>query len=226
MTADELATLYSVEPPEPDYTRIARALALVKDEHLDLHAEMSMGIGLAQKYGGIGTVCRALGISETAARTVGFVGLARISISGVRYEPAEDGPLAVVIPVADSPWIEDTEVYDLLAFLKDCPNHCWSRLGNARCLGRWHLQDAVSNAVWPIRGDNQAPVIAYPSPLAWLRGNCNGFCCLHEDWLGFETAGVPSIQPAGADVAFGRQLKRLLRQQARLPKIVIQKVAA
>ena len=227
MTADELATLYSVEPPpEPYYTRIARALALVKDENLDLHAEMSMAVSLAKKYGGIGTVCRALGVSETAARTVGFVGLSRISISGVRFEPAEDGPLAVVIPVADSPWSEDTEVHDLLAFLKDCPNRCWSRLGSARCLGRWHLQDAVSWIGWSSLGSSREPVIAYRSPLEWLQGDCNGFCCLNDDWLAFETVGIPSIQPANGDVEFGRKLKRLIHEQARLAKIVIPKAAA
>ena len=195
-------------------------------DHLDLGSEMSMAIGGAKKYGGIGTVCRALDVSETAAGTVGFIGLSRISISGVRYEPAEDGHLALVIPVADSPWSGDPEVYDLLAFLKDLPNRCWSRLGNARCLGRWHLQDAAWNATHPVRGEGQEPVIAYPSPIAWLRGDCSGFCCLHEDWLAFEVTGVPSIQPANGDIEFGRKLKRLLRQQARLPRIVVPKKVA
>ena len=187
----------------------------------ELHAEMLMAINDTKAFGGIGTVCRALGISEEAAKAVGFVGLSRISISDVRYEPAEDGPLAVVIPVADAPWSEERVVYDLLAFLKDVPSRCWSRLGNARCLGRWHLRDAAWNAAHPIRGDE--PVIAYPTPLDWLRGDCAGFCCLHEDWLGYELIGVPSIQPANADVECGRQLKRLILEQARLPRVVIPK---
>ena len=192
----------------------------------DLHDEMSIAISAASAYGGIGTVCRALGVSEGAARTVGFVGLSRISITGTFYEPAEDGPLAAVIPVADAPWSEEPEVYDLLAFLKDVPNRCWSRLGNARTLGCWHLRDAAFKAVWPIRGDNRDPVIAYRTPLEWLRGECNGFCCLHEDWLAFETAGVPSIQPANGDVEHGRKLKRLIYEPEHLPRIVIPKAAA
>ena len=216
---------YSIEPPEPNYGKVAPVLASVKDDHLDLHAEMSMAISATNKYGGIGTVARALGVSETAVRTIGFLSLSRISISGVRYEPAEDGSLALVIPVADSPWSAEPEAYDLLAFLKDLPFRCWSRLGNARCLGQWHLREAVSKAVWPIRGDNQEPVIAYQTPLEWLRDDCSGFCCLHEDWLAFETAGVPSIQPAKGDVEFGRKLKRLIYAPAHLPKILIPKVA-
>ena len=225
-TAEDTEFLYEDDPQEPDYTRIARALALVKDEHLDLHAEMSMAVRFAKKYGGIGTVCQALGVSETAARTVGFVGLSRISISGTRYEPSEGGSLAVVIPVTDSPWSEEPEVYDLLAFLKDVPNRCWSRLGNARTLGRWHLREAVSNTVWPIRGDNRGPVIAYRAPIEWLRGGCAGFCCLHEDWLAYETVGVPSIQPADGDVEFGRHLKRLIYEPSHLPKILVPKKVA
>ena len=216
----------SPESLEPDYKNIYRVLANVKDEHLDLHAEMSMAITATKAFGGVGTVCQALGVSEAAAQTVGFLGLSRISISDVRYESSEGGPLAVIIPVADSPWSEDPEVYDLLAFMKDVPNRCWSRLGNARCLGRWHILDAVSWAPWSIQGDNREPVIAHRTPLEWLQGDCNGFCCLNDDWLAFETVSIPSIQPANGDVDFGRKLKRLLRQQARLPKIVIPKVAA
>lgn len=192
----------------------------------DLHAEMSMAISATNKYGGIGTVARALGVSETAVRTIGFLGLSRISISDVRYEPAEDGPLAIVLPVTDTPWEQEPVAYDLLAFLRDVPTRCWSRLGNARTLGRWHLDDAAFKTAWPIRGDNQDPVIAFPSPLEWLRGDCAGFCCLHEDWLAFETVGVPSIQPANGDVEFGRRLKRLIYEPAHLPRIVVRKKAA
>ena len=228
--SEEWEALFAEDSPEslePNYHKVARVLASVKDDHLDLHAEMSMAISAAKAYGGIGTVCQALGVSEaTARKTVGFLGLARISISDVRYEPAEDGPLSIIIPVADSPWSEEPEVHDLLAFLKDVPNRCWSRLGNARCLGRWHLRDAVSWAPWSIQGDNREPVIAFPSPIEWLRGNCSGFCCLHEDWLAYETVGVQAIQPANGDVEFGRELKRLLREQARLPRILVPKKVA
>ena len=71
----------------------------------------------------------------------------------------------------------------LLAFLKDDPTRCWSRIGNARCLGRWHLRDAVSEAVWPIRGDNQDPVIAFPSPIEWLRGSVDGRRPAHSTFI-------------------------------------------
>lgn len=226
---EEWEALFAEDSPEslePNYHKVARVLASVKDEHLDLHAEMSMAISATKAFGGIGTVCQALGVSEAAARTVGFVGISRISISGVRYEPAEDGPLALVIPVADFPWSEETEVYDLLAFLKDVPQRCWSRLGNARTLGRWHLRDAAWEAAHPVRADRQEPVIAFPSPIAWLRADCNGFCCLNTDWLGYETAGVPLIQPADADLDFGRELKRHIHEAARLPGVVIPKPAA
>ena len=79
------------------------------------------------------------------------------------------------------------------------------------------------NAAHPIRGDRREPVLAYRTPLEWLQGDCNGFCLLDEDWLLAETTGVPSIQPVNGDVAFGRKLKNLVLQQARLPKIVIPK---
>ncbi|MCH8112489.1 MAG: hypothetical protein IH905_11140 [Proteobacteria bacterium] len=195
-------------------------------DRVDLSAEMSMAIRLAKKYGGIGSVCQALDVSETAARTVGFVGLSRISISGVHYEPSEDGPLAVVIPVTDGPWDEEPAVYDLLAFLLDVPNRCWSRLGNARTLGRWHLRDSAWKAAWPIRDDSQDPVIAYRTPLEWLQNGCRGFCCLNEDWLAYEVTGVSSIQPADGDVEFGRHLKRLIYEPSHLPKILIPRAAA
>ena len=80
--------------------------------------------------------------------------------------------------------------------------------------------------MWPIRGDNQAPVVAYRTPLEWLRGECNGFCCLHEDRLAIETVGVLSIQPANGELEFGRKLKRLIYEPAHLPRILIPTAAA
>lgn len=223
-TAEETEAIYaeySVEPPESDYAEIARVLANGKDERLDLHSEMSMAVSLAKKYGGIGTVCRALGVSEAAAKTVGFVGLSRISISNTRYEPSEDGPLAAIIPIADAPWGEDPEVYDLLAVRLDHPSQFYVRSGYARCLGVWNAHDVAGRTtLWPSPGEVHPSLPLFPDPLSWLRANCQGTCVLNSVWLSYTLVNIRAC------IAISKHHRKVLQKQlwwAGAPKVFLRR---
>ena len=185
---------------------------------VDLIDEMSATVELAKQFGGIGTVGRSLGISEVAVRVVGFLGLTRISASGDCYEPSEDGPLAAVFPVADGPWDEVPEVYDLLAVRLNNSERFWTRLGNARVLGRWNISHATLLATWPIPGDSTAPLKVFKTPLGWLQSGCDGACLIDTSWAAYELSMVPRIEPQ--DWGHGQELHRSIYTPAHLPRIV------
>lgn len=82
--------------------------------------------------------------------------------------------LAIWSPAAPSIYraVEDPEIIDLIAIRVDDPGRWWYRIGDpGLILGEDRYLAAV---------DRYMPVKVFDSPLAWLRGNCEGTCFLDD----------------------------------------------
>lgn len=135
---------------------------------VDLHAESRLA---RQNWtrNHDGHLARA-GISTKAAFGAGGLGVQRVSTTGRLFQPSPEGFPAIIIAIRDIGLAPDT--LDLLAVRIDAPDRWWARLGEAGLiLGEDHYLAAVSE------GEG---VRVFDSPVAWLRGGCNG-CVFLDD---------------------------------------------
>ena len=176
--------------------------------------------------GGIGALARCHQIPIATTFAVGFIGLERIRPCGRMYEPAEDGLLALVVPVSDvwpiSSFEGEPTVYDLVAFDPRNPNQWWLRTGYAAALNAVAL-DISSRTIWA--SDADPPLRLFRNPLSWLRNECNGVVILDRKRTRTLLASVPRILPE--DDVHAHELHGLLHvDPPDLPKIVLRRTAA
>lgn len=85
------------------------------------------------------------------------------------YEPAEDGPAALICPIGehygDPSW---PAIDDLVAFFPDQPGRWWLRRGDGVLLGQDHVEDV----------SGRSPVRLVSTPLQWLRADGEAACVL------------------------------------------------
>ncbi len=111
----------------------------------------------------------------------GMPGLATIGAFADRFEFAEDGLTAVIVPCYDTiPGILDANperhvdhLVDLMAVDVDHPERYWRQRGEAVVLGTAYLEIADQE------GD---PVPVFKTPLSWLRSAGAGIVVLDWDW--------------------------------------------
>ena len=112
----------------------------------------------------------------------GMPGLATIRpIRDGRFEFAEDGLTAVVIPAYDTipgnldanPERHVEHLVDLVAVDLDQPDRYWRRRSEALVLGSAYLE---------IAGQEGEPITVFRSPMSWLRSGGDGICILDWDW--------------------------------------------
>ncbi len=138
----------------------------------------------------------------------GMPGIASIKdTNDGRFEFAEDGLTAVIIPVYDTiPGMLDTNaerhvehLVDLVAVDVDQPDRCWRRLGRALILGTAYLE---------IAGQEGEPVPVFRNPLTWLRSGGAGVVVLDWDWVPDLLLGFDLI---AEDLDLGDRLEDALR---------------
>ncbi len=112
------------------------------------------------------------GVSFEAICRTGYVGVERIATTGRLYMPAPDGfpvlIMAIWSPAPPSIYcaVEDPEIVDLIALRTDDRGRWWYRLGEpGLILGEDYYLDAI---------DYDMPLKVFESPVAWLRGDCDG----------------------------------------------------
>ncbi len=112
------------------------------------------------------------GITFQAILRAGDLGVERINASGRLYMPSPTGFPALILaiwsPAPPSIYcaVDDPEILDLIALRTDDPGRWWYREGaQDLILGEDHYLDAITA---------QVPLKVFESPLAWLRGGCNG----------------------------------------------------
>ncbi len=112
----------------------------------------------------------------------GMPGLATIRpIRDGRFEFAEDGLTAVIIPAYDTiPGNLDANaerhvehLVDLVAVDADQVDRCWRRRGEALVLGSAYLD---------IAGQEGEPVMVFKNPMNWIRSGGAGIVVLDWDW--------------------------------------------
>lgn len=134
-----------------------------------------------------------------------------------RFEFAEDGLTAVIIPTYDTiPGLVGAhaerhvdELRDLVAVDVDRPDRFWRRRGEALVLGNAYLE---------IAGETRAPVPVFKNPMTWLRAAGAGVVVLDWAWARGLLLGRELI---AEDVALGERLETTLR-----PEIWIMETAA
>ncbi len=118
------------------------------------------------------------GISFEAMLRAGDLGVERIATTGRIYTPHPGGFPAIIMaiwsPAPPSIYcsVEGPEILDLLALRLDKPETWWRRIGEpGPILGEDLYLDAI---------DRDMPLRVFESPVAWLRGGCNG-CVVLDD---------------------------------------------
>ncbi len=118
------------------------------------------------------------GITFQAMLSAGDLGVERIATTGRLYTPSPAGFPAIILavwsPAPPSIYcaVEDPEILDLIAFRTDDPGRWWYRFSEpGLILGKDRYLDAIAEA---------APLKVFESPVAWLRGDCDG-CVLLDD---------------------------------------------
>ena len=137
----------------------------------------------------------------------GMPGLATVAESGHRFQFAEGGAPAIIIPCYDTipgnldanPAAHVEHLVDLVGIDVDHPDRFWRRRGKALVLGNAYLE---------IAGQEGEPVPVFRNPLTWLRSGGAGIVILDWDcaWdllLGFELIAE--------DVELGNRLETVLR---------------
>ena len=133
-----------------------------------------------------------------------------------RFEFAEDGLTAVVIPAYDTiPGNLDANaerhvehLVDLVAVDLDHPDRYWRRLGEALLLGVAYLEIASYEG---------EPVPVFKTPLSWLQGG-GGVCILDWDWA---RDLLLDLELVAEDVELGERLDAALK-----PNIWVRRAAA
>ena len=140
----------------------------------------------------------------------GMPGLAHIRpVRDGRFEFAEDGLTAVIIPCYDTiPGMLDANperhvdhLIDMIAVDLEHPDRFWRRRGEALVLGAAYLE---------IAGQEDEPVPVFRNPLTWLRSGGTGVVVVDWAWapellLGFELIAE--------DLALGERLESALRPE-------------
>ncbi len=118
------------------------------------------------------------GITFQAMLRAGDLGVERIDASGRLYMPSPTGFPAVILaiwsPAPPSIYcaVEDPKTLDLIALRTDDPGRWWYRMGEpVLILGEDRYLDAF---------DRDMPLRVFESPVAWLRGDCNGSVFLDD----------------------------------------------
>ena len=139
---------------------------------------------------------------------VGMPGIASIKpINDGRFEFAEDGLTAVVIPAYDTiPGNLDANaerhaehLLDLVAVDLDHPGRFWRRRGVALVLGAAYLEIARQEG---------EPVPVFKNQMSWLQGGGDGVCILDWDWARDLLLDHELI---AEDLALGEQLATALK---------------
>ncbi len=118
------------------------------------------------------------GITFEAMLRAVDLGVERIAATGRLYTSHPNGFPAVILavwapapPSIYSP-VENPAILDLLALRLDKPSTWWHRIGEpGLVLGEDHYLDATETA---------APLKVFDSPIAWLKGNCDGAVFLDD----------------------------------------------
>ena len=138
----------------------------------------------------------------------GMPGLGTIKpIRDGRFEFAEDGLTAVIIPCYDCiPGMLDAnaerhveELRDLVAVDVDRPDRFWRRRGKALVLG---------NAFLEIAGQDYEPVPVFKNPLSWLKSGGAGIAIL--DW-DYARDLLLDHELIAEDLELGNRLEAVLR---------------
>jgi hypothetical protein len=147
------------------------------------------------------------------------VGLQRIEPDGNLYQPADHGPLALVLPVYSGPTpsfmtpAEDSELVDIVAFQISRPKRWWRRTGLADYLGEHLIRSSVT---WG------RSLKVFETPFAWLKAYCQGVCPLSQDY----TALRDPAELRFDDPAFASRVKRVLVRPFPIPRILVKDIAA
>ncbi len=120
----------------------------------------------------------AAGVTFEAMLRAGDLGVQRINANGRLYMPSPDGFPAIILaiwsPAPPSIYcaVEDPEIVDLIALRTDDPGRWWYRTGET---GLILGEDRYLKAI-----DRDMPLKVFESPIAWLRGDCDG-CVFLDD---------------------------------------------
>ena len=192
---------------------------------MNLPAELSMMDSFAERRGGQPLQFAAANIPREAFEWTGPLGLLPIDSNGPFFEPCENGPMALILPIFESPYWSNECVagplIDFVALRPDEPKRFWLRNGTGKILGRWNLDNArKSYSLWPLPGDEpEPPLPVYRSPWSWLRAGCRGICSLHETWTSVLVADVALIE--AEDMALAVQLAKQFRRNG--PRILVRR---
>lgn len=152
-------------------------------------------------------ILRDLGIDAAAVIKSCPLGLTRCRLSGEFWEPSEKGVEALTVPVFSA----DGVMVDLLAMSIDNAQ-CWRRTGFA--------DDVLCEGAIQRASITGKPLFVYSSLLEWVRFCRNGAVVI--DWrtyLPLYFSGIDRIVCTNPRTS--AMLRDKLRQQARMPKIVV-----
>lgn len=137
------------------------------------------------------------GITFQAMLRGGDIGVERINANGRLYVPSPTGfptlLLAIWSPAPPSIYcaVKCPEIVDLIAFRTDDLGRWWYRLGEpGLTLGENHYLNAIAE---------EAPLKVFDSPLAWLRGDCDGCVFLDDAEVRWTTERFAEDQAALKD---------------------------
>lgn len=145
------------------------------------------------------------------------LGATSIEIDGQFWQPAECGPLAVIVPAyyGQPPGFlaatedEPEQPHDLIAFYPDRPDRWWWRTGLADMLGGHLIGSAMTSGT---------RLFVVSGPLGYLRTCGQAACILHDDAID-RLIGVKEIV-ANLDVADHIDC-RLRRPPAPMPRFLV-----
>ena len=145
-------------------------------EAINLHAEFELAY--RNRSQGHRQHLADAGITFQTMLRAGDLGVERINASGRLYMPSPTGFPALILaiwsPAPPSIYcaVEDPKIVDLIALRTDDPGHWWYRLGEpGLILGEDRYLDAI---------ERDMPLKVFESPVAWLRGDCNGSVILDD----------------------------------------------
>jgi len=164
-----------------------------------------------------------LGVPDDIMLHLSGIGVSATETNGEFWQPAESGPLAMVIPAfhgippsfVNATEDESEQPHDLIAFDPDRPGRWWWRVGTADTLG-CHL---ISSAhTWG------TPVHVVTDPLAWLQHRGQVVCLLKPE-AAWKLIGVVKVIADTLETA--ERIDCLLRRPpAALPVICVAPRAA
>jgi hypothetical protein len=155
---------------------------------------------------------------------VAMLGTLPAQIEGRLWQPLEDAPHAIILPV----FVDDTaspetiypalapqygNIVDLIAFNITSPD-CWAlRTGAASWLGAYGPQLLDPD-----------PVTVWRAPWQWVCNGGVGIVPLTDDVTELRRLFLPCGSLAVADAAYGRDLRRTLSTPHPIPRIFVQRM--